>query len=49
LPALDYGGIRGPKKREYIGAIHAAVGGDYASMESVFGAVLRRSWRASKA
>jgi cell filamentation protein len=49
LPALDYGGIRGPKKREYIGAIHAAVGGDYAPMEAVFRAVIRRSWRVSKA
>jgi cell filamentation protein len=49
LPALDYGGIRGQQKREYIGAIHAAVGGDYAPMETVFRAVVRRSWRASKA
>lgn len=49
LPALDYGGIRGRKKREYIGAIHAALGGDYALMETVFRAVLRRTLRASPA
>lgn len=46
-PALDYGGIRGLKKREYIGAIHAALGVDYAPMEAVFRAVLRRTVRAS--
>jgi cell filamentation protein len=46
-PALDYGGIQGKKKREYIGAIHAALGGDYAPMEVVFRAVLRRTVRAS--
>lgn len=49
LPALDYGGIRGRKRREYIGAIHAALGGDYAPMEAVFRAVLRRTLRASPA
>lgn len=47
LPALDYGGIRGAKKREYIGAIHAALGRDYAPMETVFRAVIRRTLRAS--
>lgn len=48
LPALDYGGIRGEKKREYIGAIHASLGGDYAPMEAVFRAVIRRTWRVSR-
>lgn len=49
LPALDYGGIRGAKKREYIGAIHAALGGDYSPMEAVFSAVVRRTLRTSDA
>jgi hypothetical protein len=31
LPALDFGGIRGAKKREYIGAVHAALSRDYGS------------------
>lgn len=46
LPALDYGSIRGRKKQEYIGAIHAAVGGDYGPMEAVFRAVISRTVQA---
>jgi cell filamentation protein len=46
MPALDYGGIRGKEKSRYIGAIHAAVGGDYEPMEDVFRKVIRRSLRA---
>jgi len=49
LPALDYGGIRGIRKQEYIGAIHAATGGHYAPMQAVFGAVIRRTMRAVRA
>ena len=45
LPALDYGGIQGRGKREYIAAIHAAQGCDYGPMEHVFGKVLRRTLR----
>ena len=45
LPALDYGGLRGQAKREYSGAIHAAMVGDYVQMEQVFGKVLQRSRR----
>lgn len=48
MPALDYGGIRGEKKREYIGAIHAALGKHYAPMENVFRAVIKRTLRAAK-
>lgn len=44
-PVLDFGGIRGARKRDYIGAIHAAVGCDYGPLESVFAEVLRRSRR----
>ncbi|MCR6663640.1 MAG: Fic family protein [Luteimonas sp.] len=45
LPALDYGGIAGRGKREYIAAIHAAQGCDYGPMEQVFRKVLRRTQR----
>ena len=47
LPALDYGGIRGVRKRNYIGAIHASLGGDYGPLEAVFRAVIRRTLRAA--
>lgn len=43
MPALDYGGIRGAKKREYIAAIHAAHGHDYEPLQVIFGAVLSRT------
>jgi cell filamentation protein len=45
LPALDYGGIRGRARREYIAAIHAALDRNYAPMERVFRAVVRRTLR----
>ncbi len=46
-PPLDFGGIRGAAKRRYIAGIHAAQGNDYASLEEVFAAVLRRTWKTS--
>lgn len=45
LPALDYGGISGRKKRDYIAAIHAAMNRNYAPLEAVFGSVLNRTLR----
>jgi hypothetical protein len=45
LPALDFGGVRGTKKREYIAAIHAALARDYTPMTAVFHAVIRRTLR----
>jgi cell filamentation protein len=45
LPLLDFDGIRGAAKQRYIAAIHAAQGNDYAPMEQVFAAVLRRTYR----
>jgi cell filamentation protein len=45
LPALDFGGVRGMKKREYIAAVHAALARDYAPMTAVFHAVIRRTLR----
>lgn len=46
LPALDFGGIRGEKKRQYIAAAHAAVGRNYAPMTDVFRGVIARTLRA---
>lgn len=46
LPALDFGGIRGEKKRQYIAAVHAAVGRDYAPMAEIFRGVVARTLRA---
>ena len=45
LPALDFGGVRGTKKRDYIAAVHAALARDYAPMSAVFRAVIRRTLR----
>lgn len=45
FPALDYGGIQGRGKRDYIAAIHAALGRDYAPLEAIFGKILRRTVR----
>lgn len=45
LPALDFGGIRGKKKRQYIAAVHAALGRDYAPMTDVFRGVIARTLR----
>jgi cell filamentation protein len=50
LPALDFGGIRGAKKREYFAAVHAALGREYDPMTKVFPGVIERTFRsASKA
>jgi cell filamentation protein len=35
LPALDFGRIRGNKKREYIAAVHAALSRDYADDQGI--------------
>lgn len=45
LPVLDFDGLRGHAKREYIGAIHAALGTDYAPLERIFARVLWRTRR----
>ncbi|RNF82248.1 Fic/DOC family protein [Montanilutibacter psychrotolerans] len=44
-PILDFSGIRGRKKQEYIGAIHAAMDRDYQLLETIFAGVLRRTRR----
>jgi cell filamentation protein len=43
LPALDFGAIQGAKKNEYIAAIHAALGRDYAPMSKIFRDVIART------
>jgi len=43
LPALDFGGIRGTKKREYIAAVHAALSRDYDPMTKIFREVIART------
>ncbi len=45
LPPLDFGGLSGRGKRNYIAAIHAALGGDYAPMTAIFRVVIRRTLR----
>jgi cell filamentation protein len=50
LPALDFGGIRGAGKREYIAAVHSALDRHYDPMIKVFRRVIKRTLRtASKA
>jgi len=46
LPALDFGGLQGKAKRDYIEAIHAAMGRDYEPITAVFRAVIKRTLRA---
>jgi cell filamentation protein len=45
LPPLDFSPLSGRGRRAYIGAIHAAVGRDYAPLASLFGRVIARSRR----
>jgi cell filamentation protein len=43
LPPLDFGGIRGAKRREYIAAVHAALSRDYDPMTKIFREVIART------
>jgi len=43
LPTLDFGGVRGAKKKAYIAAVHAALGCDFAPMTDVFRSVIVRT------
>jgi cell filamentation protein len=45
LPVLDFDGLRGQAKRDYIAGIHAALSSDYAPLERIFASVLRRTRR----
>lgn len=46
LPPLDFSGITGKKKKEYIEAIHAGFQGNYEPMRKIFESVIRRTLRA---
>ncbi len=46
LPPLDFGGLTGKKKKEYIEAIHAGFQGNYKPMEKIFESVIRKTLRA---
>lgn len=45
LPPLDFSPLVGRGKRAYIAAIHAAMGADYARLESLFLRIIDRSQR----
>lgn len=45
LPALDFGGVRGPRRKEYFAAIQAGMKGDCKPMENIFTVVIRRTSR----
>ena len=47
LPALDFGGIQGAKKRDYISAVQAAMSRDYAPMIKVFERVIARTLKST--
>jgi cell filamentation protein len=44
LPPLDFGGWSGKGERNYVAAIHAAVGSNYEPMVGLFSEVIRRSY-----
>ena len=48
LPSLDFNGIRGRKRQEYVAAIHAGLNNQFEPMEEIFGAVIRRTLRTQK-
>jgi cell filamentation protein len=45
LPALDFGGIRGAKKRRYIAAVHSAMDHNYAT--EIFREVIARTLKSA--
>jgi hypothetical protein len=45
--ALDFGGIRGTKKRECIAAVHAGLSRDYDPMTKIFREVIARTLRSA--
>ncbi len=46
LPALNFGGITGRKRKEYFSAVQVALGGNYEPMRKIFSDVLSRTHRA---
>jgi len=45
LPPFDFGGIKGKQKQRYFAAVKAGMGYYYEPMESIFRAVLARTFR----
>lgn len=45
LPALDFGGIKGRRKAEYISAVQSGLRRDYAPMQRIFLSVIRRTMK----
>ena len=45
LPPLDFSGIVGKRKNDYLQAIHAGIEHNYLPMERIFNAVIRRTLR----
>ena len=45
LPPLDFSGIIGRKKKEYIEAVHAGIDRNYKPMEKIFESVIRKTLR----
>jgi len=45
LPPMDFGGIRKKKRQEYFSAVRAGLDNNYAPMEKIFSAVMRRTLR----
>lgn len=43
LPVLDFGGIYGKKKKEYIAAVQAGLDSDYNPMLKIFLSVIKRT------
>jgi len=45
LPPLDFGGLKGKKRKEYFAAIRAGLDRDYKPMEEIFSGVILRTLR----
>jgi cell filamentation protein len=43
LPPLDFGNIKGRKRREYFAAVRSGLERDYGPMEEIFSDVIRRT------
>jgi cell filamentation protein len=48
LPPLDFGSLKGGRRKAYYGAIRAGLDRDYKPMESVFNGVIRKTLRRRK-
>jgi hypothetical protein len=45
LPPLDFGELKGMKRKEYFAAIRAGLDRDYKAMEEIFSGVIQRTLR----